>query len=172
MHSLSPILLVEDNPSDIELALIALERCQLENEIVIARDGAEAIDYLYSTGKFTGRAGGSPAVVLLDLKMPRVSGLDVLERIKSDPDVSAVPIVMFTSSDQEFDRARAYAFGVNAFVVKPLDFTQFLETIQNLGIFWGTMNRSAPSAMDGECSLYRQGAMRPDSAKLGQTKYQ
>ena len=144
MADLRPILLVEDNPKDIELTLAALARCQLANDIVVARDGAEALDYLYSRGQYQERAPGDPAVVLLDLKLPKVDGLEVLAKIKADGLTRSIPVVMLTSSREESDLVRSYELGVNAFVVKPVDFNRFFEAIQDLGMFWGVLNETPP----------------------------
>jgi CheY-like chemotaxis protein len=144
MADLRPILLVEDNLKDIELTLAALAKCQLANDIVVARDGAEALDYLYSRGEHKDRAPGDPAVVLLDLKLPKVDGLEVLAKIKSDAGTRSVPVVMLTSSREESDLVRSYQLGVNAFVVKPVDFNAFFEAIQDLGMFWGVLNETPP----------------------------
>jgi len=144
MASLRPILLVEDNPRDLELTLAALERCALANPVVVARDGAEALDYLYQRAASADRDPGDPAVVLLDLKLPRVDGLEVLEQVKRDPALRAIPVVMLTSSREERDLVRSYELGVNAFVVKPVDFTAFFEAIQDLGMFWAILNEPPP----------------------------
>ena len=149
MASLNPILLVEDNPKDLELTLAALGKCQLANEIVIARDGAEALDYLYMTGGFTDREPGDPAVVLLDLKLPKVDGLEVLEKIKKDAARRQIPVVMLTSSREERDLVRSYELGVNAFVVKPVDFGEFFKAIQDLGMFWAILNEPPPGGPRG-----------------------
>jgi CheY-like chemotaxis protein len=141
---LRPILLVEDNPKDLELTLAALAKCQLANEIVVARDGAEALDYMYRRGVHADRAPGRPAVVLLDLKLPKVDGLEVLETIKKDPAQRHIPMVMLTSSREERDLVRSYELGVNAFVVKPVDFNAFFEAIQDLGMFWAILNEPPP----------------------------
>jgi CheY-like chemotaxis protein len=148
MADLRPILVVEDNPRDLELTLAALARCQLANEIVVARDGAEALDYLYHRGGHTGRAVGDPAVVLLDLKLPKLDGLEVLEHVKGDPHHRQIPIVMLTSSREERDLIRSYELGVNAFVVKPVDFSAFFEAIQELGMFWAIINEPPPRGRD------------------------
>jgi CheY-like chemotaxis protein len=144
MADLRPILLVEDNPRDLELTMTALAKCQLANDIVTARDGAEALDYLYARNTFAGRDPGDPAVVLLDLKLPKVDGLEVLEQIKNDPNLKHVPVVMLTSSREERDVLRSYEVGVNAFVVKPVDFNAFFEAIEDLGMFWAVLNEPPP----------------------------
>ena len=149
MPTLSPILLVEDNPKDLELTLAALERCQLANEIIVARDGAEALDYLYSRGIYQERDNGDPAVVLLDLKLPKVDGLEVLAKIKADAMRRQIPVVMLTSSREERDVVRSYELGVNAFVVKPVDFSEFFEAIQDLGMFWAILNEPPPRGARG-----------------------
>lgn len=144
MTSLRPILLVEDNPKDLELTIAALEKCHLANEIVVARDGAEALDYLYRRGAYAERHVGDPAVVLLDLKLPKVDGLEVLETVKGDPEMRSFPVVMLTSSREESDLVRSYQLGVNAFVVKPVDFGEFFEAIRDLGVFWAILNEPPP----------------------------
>ena len=149
MPDLRPILLVEDNPKDLELTLAALGKCQLANEIAVARDGAEALDYLYQRGDHADRPPGEPAVVLLDLKLPKVDGLEVLEKVKKDPAQRHIPIVMLTSSREEQDLVRSYQLGVNAFVVKPVDFREFFEAIQDLGVFWGIVNEPPPRSPNG-----------------------
>lgn len=144
MAELKPILLVEDSPKDVELTLAALEQCQLANAVIVARDGAEALDYLHGRGPYAGRDTGEPAVVLLDLKLPKVDGLEVLEEIKRDPALRHTPVVMLTSSREEKDLIRSYALGVNAFVVKPVGFEQFFEAIRDLGMFWAVLNEPPP----------------------------
>ncbi len=144
MADLRPILLVEDNPRDLELTLAALAKCQLANKIVVARDGAEALDYLYVRGDHADRIPGDPAVVLLDLKLPKVDGIEVLEQVKRDPSQRQIPVVMLTSSREERDLVRSYELGVNAFVVKPVDFNAFFEAIQDLGMFWAILNEPPP----------------------------
>jgi CheY-like chemotaxis protein len=144
MADLKPILLVEDSPKDLELTLAALAKSQLANEVVVARDGAEALDYLYGRGAFKGRSNGNPAVVLLDLKLPKVDGLEVLEKLKGDPALRNTPVVMLTSSREERDVVRSYELGVNAFVVKPVAFQEFFEAIQDLGVFWAILNEPPP----------------------------
>ena len=143
---LKPILLVEDNPHDLELTLIALSKSQLANEVVVMRDGAEALDYLYRRGEFAERPVGNPAVVLLDLKLPKVDGLEVLKEVRNTEAFKSVPVVMLTSSKEEQDVVRSYALGVNAYVVKPVDFTEFLRAIADLGIFWAVLNEPPPGS--------------------------
>ena len=137
---LKRILLVEDNPLDTELALNALQKHNLANDVVTLRDGAEALDYLYRRGVFVGRTDANPAVILLDLKMPRVDGLEVLRQVKSDPVLKIIPVVVMTSSREEHDLVRSYQLGVNAYVVKPLSFHEFIDAMQVLGAFWGLLN--------------------------------
>lgn len=144
MRDLRPILLVEDNPKDAELTLAALARCQLLNEVTHVRDGVEALQYLRSEGRYEGAMHGGPVVVLLDLKLPKLNGLDVLKEIRTDAALSSTPVVMLTSSREEQDLIRSYELGVNAFVVKPVDFKEFLEAIQGLGMFWGITNQPPP----------------------------
>ena len=144
---LKPILLVEDNPKDVELTLAALEKSQLANEVVVARDGAEALDYLFSRGAFASRPPGFPAVVLLDIKLPKVDGLEVLAELKQHPDTRHVPVVMLTSSREEPDLQRSYELGVNAYVVKPVGFREFFEAIQDLGVFWAILNEPPPRSL-------------------------
>lgn len=144
MAGLKPILLVEDNPNDVELTLAALESSQLANEIVICRDGAEALDFVYRRGVHEKREAQDPAVVLLDLKLPKVDGLEVLAKIKGDPAIRNVPVVMLTSSREETDVVRSYNLGVNAFVVKPVAFDEFFAAIKEIGVFWALLNEPPP----------------------------
>ena len=144
MAALKRILLVEDNERDVELTLSALEEHNLANEVVVARDGAEALDYLYQRGKYSDRVDGLPAVVLLDLNMPKVDGMEVLQRMKLDPVLKQVPVVMVTSSRVEQDLVRSYELGVNAYVVKPVDFQKFIESIRQIGFFWAIINEPPP----------------------------
>ena len=143
---LKPILLVEDNPHDLELTLIALSKSQLANEVVIARDGAEALDYLHRRGEYKERAVGNPAVVLLDLKLPKVDGLEVLREIRNTESLKSMPVCMLTSSKEEQDVVRSYELGVNAYVVKPVDFAEFLRAIADLGVFWAVLNEPPPGS--------------------------
>jgi CheY-like chemotaxis protein len=147
MNSLNKILLVEDSENDIELTLAALAEYNLANEVVVARDGADALDYLYCRGKYAGRTSGLPAVVLLDLKMPKVDGLQVLKTIKKDASMQRLPVVMITSSREEQDLLRSYELGVNAYVVKPVDFQQFVDSMKQIGFFWAVINEPPPKAV-------------------------
>jgi CheY-like chemotaxis protein len=142
--NLKPILLVEDSPNDVELTLAALEASQLANEIVICRDGAEALDFIYRRGRYEKRQAQDPAVVLLDLKLPKVDGLEVLAKVKGDPATRGIPVVMLTSSREETDVVRSYDLGVNAFVVKPVAFDEFFAAIKELGVFWALLNEPPP----------------------------
>ncbi|MEN1996398.1 MULTISPECIES: response regulator [Stenotrophomonas] len=144
MRDLRPILLVEDNPKDAELTMAALARCQLLNDVTHVRDGVEALEYLRCQGRYEGAMHGGPVVVLLDLKLPKLNGLEVLKEIRTDLALSSTPVVMLTSSREEQDLIRSYELGVNAFVVKPVDFKEFLEAIQGLGMFWGITNQPPP----------------------------
>ena len=144
MKDLRPILLVEDSMKDAELTMAALARCQLLNPVVHVRDGQEALDYLRSHGPYAGALHGGPVVVLLDLKLPKLNGLEVLAEIRGDALLKSTPVVMLTSSRQERDLVQSYDSGVNAFVVKPIDFNEFLEAVQELGMFWGVTNQPPP----------------------------
>jgi CheY-like chemotaxis protein len=144
---LKPILLVEDDPRDLELTLVALERSQLANEVVVVRDGEAALDYLARSGDFAGRAEGNPAVILLDLKLPKVNGLEVLQTVRTTEPLRSIPVVMLTSSHEETDVLRSYQLGVNAYVVKPVEFKQFVEAIADLGIFWAVLNEPPPGSL-------------------------
>jgi CheY-like chemotaxis protein len=141
------ILLVEDDPKDVELTLTALEEYNLANEVVVARDGAEALDYLYCRGNFVDRPKDNPAVLLLDLKLPKVDGLEVLQQIKSDDNLRKVPVVVLTSSREEKDMVTSYKLGVNAYVVKPVDFHEFVNAIKELGMFWAIINEPPPGSV-------------------------
>src|SRR5277367_1532361 len=141
------ILLVEDDPKDVELTLTALEEYNLANEVVVAPDGAEALDYLYRRGNHAERPDDNPAVLLLDLKLPKVDGLEVLQQIKSDESLKMIPVVVLTSSREEKDMVASYKLGVNAYVVKPVDFHGFVNAIKELGIFWAVINEPPPGSM-------------------------
>jgi CheY-like chemotaxis protein len=146
MEKFGRILLVEDDPRDVELTLTALDDYKLANEVVICRDGQEALDYLYSRDKFSDRPSENPAVILLDLKLPKVDGLEVLKQIKSDARLRMIPVVMLTSSHEEKDMMRSYSLGVNAYVVKPVDFHEFINAVKELGVFWAVINAPPPAA--------------------------
>ena len=147
MTELKRILLAEDNEKDVELTLAAMEEHRLANEVVVVSDGAEALDYLYRRGKFAARQNGQPAVVLLDLKMPKVDGLEVLRMIKSSPELKSLPVVMLTSSKEEQDLVTSYRLGVNAYVVKPVEFKAFISAVKELGIFWALVNEAPPATL-------------------------
>lgn len=137
---LKTILLAEDNQNDIDLTLLALSEYNLANNIEVVNDGVEVLEYLRSQGKFKGRDPVAPAVILLDLKMPRMNGIEVLKEIKSDPVLKLIPVVMVTSSREESDLVQSYKLGVNAYVVKPVDFNQFIDAIKQMGAFWAILN--------------------------------
>lgn len=145
--SLERILLAEDNPQDVELTLAALEDIHLANEVVVVNDGAEALDYLHRRGKHALRGGGDPAVVLLDLKMPKVDGLEVLRQVRGHSGLKSLPIVIMTSSREESDLIESYRLGVNAYVVKPVDFAKFAESVKRVGLFWALVNEPPPGSM-------------------------
>jgi CheY-like chemotaxis protein len=145
MSPLKRILLAEDNQNDVELTLSALEEYNLANEVVVVRDGVEVIDYLLQRGQFADHPNGIPAVILLDLKMPRMDGLEALRQLRADPRFKRVPVVMITSSREEQDLVRSYELGVNAYVVKPVDFQKFVECIKQIGFFWALINEPPPS---------------------------
>ncbi len=144
---LKPILLVEDDLRDQELTLLALERSQLANDVVVMRDGAAALDYLRREGEHAGREEGNPAVILLDLKLPKVNGLEVLEAVRGNVSLRSIPVVMLTSSQEESDLLRSYELGVNAYVVKPVEFKQFVSAIADLGVFWAVLNEPPPGSL-------------------------
>ena len=146
MDSLKRILLVEDSPRDAELALDALASNHLANEVVHVRDGAEALDYLHRRGQFADRSNSQPAVVVLDLKMPKVDGLEVLRQIKRDPALKMIPVVMMTSSREEQDLLNSYQLGVNAYVVKPVQFHAFVDAVKHVGAFWAVTNEPPPGS--------------------------
>jgi two-component system response regulator len=148
MPALKRLLLVEDSARDAELILEALELARLANEVVHLRDGEQALDYLFRRGEYAGRTDAQPALVLLDLKMPKVDGMEVLRQMKSDEALKVIPIVMMTSSREEQDLARSYQLGVNAYVVKPLQFTDFVEAVKQVGAFWAILNET-PATVPG-----------------------
>jgi CheY-like chemotaxis protein len=147
MNELGRILIVEDDPKDVELTLTALEEYNLANEVVVTRDGEEALDYLYCRGNFKMRTSDNPAVLLLDLKLPKVDGLEVLQQIKADEKLRMIPVVVLTSSREERDMVASYKLGVNAYVVKPVDFHEFVNAIKELGIFWAVINEPPPGSI-------------------------
>ena len=136
--------MVEDDPRDVELSLTALEDYNLANEVVVTHDGAEALDYLYCRGEFVTRPHDNPAVILLDLKLPKIDGLEVLQQIKSDEKLQMIPVVVLTSSREERDMVTSYKLGVNAYVVKPVGFHEFVNAIKELGVFWAVINAPPP----------------------------
>ena len=148
MATLGRILIVEDDPNDVELTMTALSEYNLANEVVITRDGQQALDYLYCRGEFAGRPDDHPAVMLLDLKLPKVDGLEVLQRVKSDARLKLIPVVVLTSSHEEKDMMRSYSLGVNASVVKPVDFHQFVNAVKELGAFWAIVNQPPPGSVE------------------------
>ncbi|MBK7175415.1 MAG: response regulator [Bacteroidales bacterium] len=145
MIELKTILMAEDNPRDVELTLEALAENNLANQVVVVEDGVEAMEYLNCTGKFKDRKKGNPAVLLLDIKMPRMDGIEVLAAIRENKNLMSLPVVMLTSSREEPDLKRCYELGVNAYVVKPVNFRDFLEAVKNIGIFWAILNEQPPA---------------------------
>jgi DNA-binding response OmpR family regulator len=141
------ILMVEDDAKDVELTLAALDEYNLANEVVVTRDGEKALDYLYCRGNFTGRPKGNPALLLLDLKLPKVDGFEVLRQIRSDDQLRMIPVVVLTSSHEERDMVASYKLGVNAYVVKPVDFHEFVNAIRQLGMFWAVINEPPPGSV-------------------------
>src|ERR1700694_5360161 len=146
MATLGRILMVEDDPKDVELSLTALDEYNLANEVVVAHNGAEALDYLYCRGPFATRPNENPAVLLLDLKLPKVDGLEVLKQIRSDETLKLIPVVVLTSSREENDMVASYKLGVNAYVVKPVDFHEFVNAVKELGVFWAVINEPPPGS--------------------------
>jgi DNA-binding response OmpR family regulator len=147
MSNLGRILLVEDDPNDVELTLTALEEYNLANEVVVTRDGETALDYLYCRGNFSTRSNENPAVLLLDLKLPKVNGLEVLQQIRSDEKLNMIPVIVLTSSHEEKDIVASYRLGVNAYVVKPVDFHEFVNAVKELGAFWAVINEPPPGSV-------------------------
>ena len=147
MIDVPAILLVEDNPNDVELTIEALDQHNLANRVVVAHDGVEALEYLRREGAFSEREPGDPAVVLLDIKMPRKDGLEVLREIRCDPALKRLPVVILTSSREEQDLITSYDLGVNAYVVKPVDFPSFIEAVKELGFFWAVINERPPNGV-------------------------
>ena len=147
MNGLKRILIAEDDKKDVELILTALENHKLANEVMVVRDGAEALDYLYQRGKFSGREEGNPAVILLDLKMPKVDGLQVLTQMKASEKLKEIPIVILTSSSESKDLEECYKHGVNAYVVKPVKFHDFVTAVKEIGVFWALINEPPLGSM-------------------------
>jgi len=147
MAELRRILMVEDDVNDVELALTALGEYNLANEVVVVHDGEEALDYLYCRKDYKMRLPGNPAVVLLDLKLPKIDGLEVLKQIKMDEKLREIPVVVLTSSRESRDLAECYDLGVNAYVVKPVDFQQFVEAVKQIGAFWAVVNEPPPGSV-------------------------
>jgi DNA-binding response OmpR family regulator len=146
-NNLGRILIVEDDAKDVELTLMALQDYNLTNDVVVTRDGQEALDYLYCRGQFHTRPSENPAVILLDLKLPKVDGLEVLKQIRSDERLEMTPVVVLTSSREEKDMVKSYKLGVNAYVVKPVDFHEFVNAVKELGVFWALINEPPPGSM-------------------------
>lgn len=147
-NELKRILLVEDSPNDIELTLEALKENNLANSVDVARDGEEALDYLFRRGKFAGRPEGNPAVILLDIKLPKINGLEVLKRLKEEKNLRQIPVVILSSSREEQDLIEGYRLGVNAYVVKPVDFEKFISAVKTLGLFWAILNEPPPAKIE------------------------
>jgi CheY-like chemotaxis protein len=147
MDKFGRILMVEDDPNDVELILTALREYNLANEVVVTRDGADALDFLYARGRFSERPRGNPAVMLLDLKLPKISGLEVLQKIRSDEQLKMIPVVVLTSSHEDKDMIRSYQLGVTAYVVKPVDFHDFVNAVKELGVFWAVINEPPPGSL-------------------------
>jgi CheY-like chemotaxis protein len=150
MNTLKRILLVEDDPNDIELTLTALADHNIVNEVVIARDGVEALDYLYRRGSFAQHPAGTPVVILLDLKMPRLDGIQVLRQLSADEQMRLIPIVILSSSRESRDLEECYRLGVNAYVVKPVHFSEFVEAVRQIGMFWALINETPPDGTQGQ----------------------
>ena len=147
MTTLKRILLVEDDANDVELTLTALDEYNLANEVAVVRDGRQALDYLYCSDEFATRSADNPAVILLDLKLPKIDGLEVLRQIRSEERLKLIPVVVLTSSHEERDKLTSYGLGVNAYVVKPVDFHQFVNAVKELGVFWAVINEPPPGSM-------------------------
>src|ERR1700743_3092878 len=145
--TLGRILIVEDDANDVELTLTALADYNLANEVVVTRDGQQALDFLYCRGEFSQRPPGNPAVMLLDLKLPKIGGLEVLQQVKSDDNLKTIPGVVVAASNEEKDMMRSYKLGVNAYVVKPVDFHEFVNAVKELGVFWAVINAPPPGSV-------------------------
>jgi two-component system response regulator len=156
MTSLPRILLVEDSSKDAELTLVALDEYHLANEVLHLRNGVQALDFLYRRGEFAGRSNGQPAVVLLDLKMPKMDGLEVLRQMKSDPELKRIPVVIMTSSREGQDLVTSYELGANAYVVKPVKFQEFVEAVKQVGAFWAVLNEPPPGSAQSKSWVKRE----------------
>ena len=165
-RSIKNILLVEDDMRDVELTMTALEEHHLANKVEIVHDGAEALDYLFHRGKFINRALGNPVLVLLDNKMPKVSGLEVLKIIKADENLKVIPVVVLTSSREAPDLLEFYKHGVNAYVVKPVDFTEFMRAVKQLGIFWAAVNEPPPNTAREKTSIQNGEVISPGKKEV------
>jgi CheY-like chemotaxis protein len=165
MRNIKNILLVEDDLRDVELTLAALEEHHLANKVFVVHDGAEALDYLYHRGKFKARASGNPVLVLLDNKMPKINGLEVLKTIKADEHLKIIPVVVLTSSRETPDLIEFYKHGVNAYVVKPVDFSEFMKAVQQLGVFWAAVNEPPPPPIGREETPAQGGEVIPPGKK-------
>ena len=147
MDELKRILLVEDDPNDVELTLAALSEYNFANEVAVARDGKEALDYLYSRGNYKNRPNGNPLFIVLDIKLPKIDGLEVLKIIREDEKLKVIPVIMLTASSEDRDLEYCYKLGVNAYVVKPVDFSQFLKSVKQIGAFWAVINEPPPGSV-------------------------
>jgi CheY-like chemotaxis protein len=163
--NIKTILLAEDDPRDVELTLAALEDHHLANKVAVVHDGTEALDYLYRRGEFKNRAGGNPIVVLLDNKMPKVSGLEVLKALKTDEHLKTIPVVVLTSSRETPDLIEFYKHGVNAYVVKPVDFADFMKAVKQLGVFWAAINEPPPTGRE-DTPIQSDEVVSPESKEL------
>ena len=159
------ILLVEDDPNDVDLTLAALEEYDLAKKVFVVHDGEEALDYLYCRGKFKARAGGNPILVLLDLKMPKINGLEVLKTIKADEHLKNIPVVVLSSSRESPDLIECYKHGVNAYVVKPVDYDEFVKAVKQLGVFWAVINEP-PHREREETSRQSAGVIFPGKKEV------
>ena len=162
MMDLKRILLAEDDPNDVELTLTALAEYNLANEVYVVKDGAETLDYLWRQGTFAARPDGDPVVLLLDIKMPKIDGVEVLRQIKSDPRLRLMPVVVLTSSREERDVAESYRLGANAYVVKPVDFYAFVKAVKEVGVFWAVINEPPPHAKAQQPNESTSESERPD----------
>jgi CheY-like chemotaxis protein len=147
MNGLKRILLVEDDPKDVELTLTGLAEYNLAHEVVVTNDGEQALDYLHRRQSHQTRPNGNPAVILLDLKLPKVNGFEVLEQVRADDNLKMIPVVVLTSSNEERDLMRSYNLGVNAYVTKPVDFHEFVNAVKELGVFWAVINEPPPGSL-------------------------